>query len=337
MEASMEKTNEFGHFDMVSDYSDHHFVGSNNGNCFHDSKSIVYRSIMKEWKILKRDLPESIYVRVYEQRIDLMRAVIVGARGTPYHDGLFFFDIAFPSDYPNRPPKMYYHSFGYRVNPNLYNNGKVCLSLLNTWQGRKTELWDPSGSTMLQVLVSIQGLVLNEKPFFNEPWQWRLSNSENRSRVYNENAFMRTCYTSFHMLERPPRNFEPFITAHFRQRAVPILAACSDYMTGCVRVGYYSCDSPSSTSTVRVSADFKEQMITFYPQLFQAFRLKAPPPFGAFLPHFNTSRPQSNNKPTGIFKRFFQKIKHTFGWKNTGNKKTSHIQPRHSTLHTSSK
>ena len=33
-----------------------------------------------------------------------MRAVIVGAAGTPYHDGLFFFDIHLPADYPTVPP-----------------------------------------------------------------------------------------------------------------------------------------------------------------------------------------------------------------------------------------
>jgi len=47
---------------------------------------------------------ESIYVRVYEDRIDLLRAAIVGPAGTPYHDGLFFFDVRFPSEYPKCPP-----------------------------------------------------------------------------------------------------------------------------------------------------------------------------------------------------------------------------------------
>lgn len=47
---------------------------------------------------------DTISVRVYETRIDLLRAVIVGAEGTPYHDGLFFFDVFFPVDYPNAPP-----------------------------------------------------------------------------------------------------------------------------------------------------------------------------------------------------------------------------------------
>lgn len=38
-----------------------------------------------------------------------------------------------------------------RFNPNLYNCGKVCLSLLGTWSGAKGETWDPSSSSTLQV------------------------------------------------------------------------------------------------------------------------------------------------------------------------------------------
>jgi ubiquitin-protein ligase len=49
------------------------------------------------------------------------------------------------------PPEVYYHSGGLRINPNLYENGKVCLSLLNTWQGKGSEVWHPSSSTILQV------------------------------------------------------------------------------------------------------------------------------------------------------------------------------------------
>lgn len=47
---------------------------------------------------------EMIFVRAYESRMDLLRAVIIGAAGTPYHDGLFFFDLFFPDQYPKVPP-----------------------------------------------------------------------------------------------------------------------------------------------------------------------------------------------------------------------------------------
>ncbi len=37
-----------------------------------------------------------------------------------------------------------------RFNPNLYNCGKVCLSLLGTWGGDRGESWDSNVSSMLQ-------------------------------------------------------------------------------------------------------------------------------------------------------------------------------------------
>ena len=41
----------------------------------------------------------------------------------------------------------------------MYEDGKVCVSLLGTWSGKGTETWTPN-SNMLQLLVSIQGLIL---------------------------------------------------------------------------------------------------------------------------------------------------------------------------------
>lgn len=43
----------------------------------------------------------------------------------------------------------------------------MCVSLLGTWQGRGTEVWGPT-STLLQLIVSIQGLILVDEPYFNE-------------------------------------------------------------------------------------------------------------------------------------------------------------------------
>ena len=88
---------------------------------------------------------------------------------------------------------VHYHSGGLGINPNLYGCGKVCLSLLGTWSGSSKEKWLPNKSTMLQVLVSIQGLILNEKPYFNEPGLARTSGSpsgESRSKAYSESIFL---------------------------------------------------------------------------------------------------------------------------------------------------
>lgn len=63
--------------------------------------------------------------------------MIQGPSRTPYEDGLFFFDVQLPSDYPNSPPVFFYISYCTdRLNPNLYEDGKVCVSLLGTWTGK---------------------------------------------------------------------------------------------------------------------------------------------------------------------------------------------------------
>ncbi|KAF2605827.1 hypothetical protein F2Q68_00043670, partial [Brassica cretica] len=121
----------FKRFETVEDFSDHHYASKGKASKQH-SKNWV-KKVQADWQILENDLPETIFVRACESRMDLLRAVIIGAEGTPYHDGLFFFDIQFPDSYPSAPPKVHYHSGGLRINPNLYNCGKVCLSLLGTW------------------------------------------------------------------------------------------------------------------------------------------------------------------------------------------------------------
>lgn len=103
---------------------------------------------------------------------------------------------------------VYYYSGGLRLNPNLYDCGKVCLSLLGTWTGKQNEMWIPDKSTMLQVLVSIQALILNAKPFFNEPGYEKTYTGiegERRSLAYNENAFVLSLKTMIYTLRRPPK------------------------------------------------------------------------------------------------------------------------------------
>ncbi|KAG4986339.1 hypothetical protein JHK86_034030 [Glycine max] len=97
----LRKFRSFKQFDVIEDVSDHHFVHANSSMEQHWAKRI-----QGEWKSLEKDLPDSIFVRVYESRIDLLRAVIIGAEGTPYHDGLFFFDVFFPSGYSHVPPNF---------------------------------------------------------------------------------------------------------------------------------------------------------------------------------------------------------------------------------------
>ena len=53
-------------------------------------------------------------------------------RPHPHQDAVFVFDLQLPADFPQQPPAVHYISHGERINPNLYENGKVGLRLLRT-------------------------------------------------------------------------------------------------------------------------------------------------------------------------------------------------------------
>ncbi|XP_010515932.1 PREDICTED: probable ubiquitin-conjugating enzyme E2 23 [Camelina sativa] len=262
----------FRRFDISQDPLDHHFLGADGQKT---KERQWFKKVDQDWKILQNNLPDGIFVRAYEDRMDLLRAVIVGAYGTPYQDGLFFFDFHLPSDYPSVPPSAYYHSGGWRLNPNLYEEGKVCLSLLNTWTGRGNEVWDPKSSSILQVLVSLQGLVLNSKPYFNEAGydkQVGTAEGEKNSLGYNENAFLLNCKTMMYLMRKPPKDFEELIKDHFRKRGYYILKACDAYMKGYL-IGALAKDASvidERSSANSTSVGFKLMLAKIAPKLFSA-------------------------------------------------------------------
>ncbi|CAH8374867.1 unnamed protein product [Eruca vesicaria subsp. sativa] len=262
----------FRRFDISQDPLDHHYLGADEQKT---KERRWFKKVDQDWKILQNNLPDGIFVRVYEDRMDLLRAVITGAYGTPYQDGLFFFDFHLPRDYPNVPPSAHYHSGGWRLNPNLYEEGKVCLSLLNTWTGRGNEVWDSNSSSILQVLVSLQGLVLNSKPYFNEAGydkQIGTAEGEKNSLGYNENAFLLSCKTMMYLMRRPPKDFEELIKDHFRKRGYYILKACDAYMKGYL-IGSLTKDASvidESSSANSNSVGFKLMLAKIIPKLFSA-------------------------------------------------------------------
>lgn len=159
------------------------------------SKAFLGR-LQREYRALASSLPESIVVRAYEDRADLLRSLIIGPENTPYQDAPFVIDWMLDSNFPQSPPIAHFLSWtngNGRVNPNLYEEGKVCLSILGTWSGEQSETWSAARSSLLQAFVSIQGLVLVKEPWFCEPAYDKLRGTEEgiiNSRLYSEKAYV---------------------------------------------------------------------------------------------------------------------------------------------------
>ena len=131
------------------------------------SRETTKRLIYDVREIMNCPLTEhGIYYSHDEENMMKGYAMIVGQEGTPYFGGYYFFKIYFPSNYPYSPPLFMFctNNENIRFNPNLYIDGKVCLSILNTWQG---EQWS-SCQTISSVLLSLC-TIFHDIPLLNEP------------------------------------------------------------------------------------------------------------------------------------------------------------------------
>ena len=57
-------------------------------------------AVRRLWSQLGKSLPAGVFVRAFQGRTDLLRALIVGPDDTPYEKRIFIFDLSLPSAYP---------------------------------------------------------------------------------------------------------------------------------------------------------------------------------------------------------------------------------------------
>lgn len=142
--------------------------------------NLMIKRIQKDLKELHDTPLHDIYFHLNEHNIKLMHFMIIGPKDTPYEHGFFIFKLEIPNEYPFKPPHVTYLSTNgnIRFHPFLYENGKVCLSLLNTWAGPQ---WT-SIQTLRSILMSIQS-IFSKQPLLDEPGHQ--NDSSNKVELYN--------------------------------------------------------------------------------------------------------------------------------------------------------
>ncbi|KAF2354902.1 Ubiquitin-conjugating enzyme E2 [Trinorchestia longiramus] len=124
--------------------------------------------------IAKQPAPD-VYIFNDEEKINCFKVLLIGPEGTPYEGGFFHFFARMGPAYPDVPPRvcaMSCYRFGHvvRFNPNMYRNGHICLSILNTWEGEK---WSPEmdlRSLFLSIRSRMTSQALCKEPVF-EPFE----------------------------------------------------------------------------------------------------------------------------------------------------------------------
>lgn len=131
------------------------------------TKESLRRIISDITQIVKNPLTDSgIYYEHDETNMMMGYVLIIPKNESPYQYGNYFFTIEFPNNYPYSPPKMTYltNNGHTRFHPNLYRNGKVCLSILNTWKGDKWTACNTLSSVLLHLVT-----LFTKKPLLHEP------------------------------------------------------------------------------------------------------------------------------------------------------------------------
>ena len=190
-------------------------------------KRIVNKDLKEVQKMKLDEL--GIYIQFNEENMLQAKAIIIGPKDTPYENGILYFKIQFPTNYPFSPPKVnYISSSKYRIHPNLYVGkpsdnfeGKVCLSILNTWSGPKWTTVMHVGS----VLVSIQSL-LDENPLRNEPGfeKEKSLRNTNYNRVVEYDTYQQLIYKNCLLIGLDFKGFEEIIQEHIKKNKETILS-----------------------------------------------------------------------------------------------------------------
>jgi ubiquitin-conjugating enzyme E2 Z len=127
------------------------------------------KRVLRDIKLLYNEPLTDIGIHHISNENDMnnLKVLMIGPKDTPYDGGFFFFNITFPDEYPMLPPVIKFCTLNahVRFNPNLYNCGKVCLSIINTWSGPG---WSPCND-IASILRIIMSMVFTEYPLRNEP------------------------------------------------------------------------------------------------------------------------------------------------------------------------
>jgi len=114
--------------------------------------------LRKQLKELQKNPSEIFSAGLQDDNIFIWEVMIVGPPDTLYEGGFFKASLKFPTEYPNSPPVMHFLTDIWH--PNVYPDGKVCISILHPpgddefGYEKASERWSPI-HTVETILVSV--------------------------------------------------------------------------------------------------------------------------------------------------------------------------------------
>lgn len=169
----------------------------------------MYKRLYKEIKQLilqqnqKNTVLDNDYIIYYEDEdITTIYALIKAPYDSVYRHKFIKLKIKVPDNYPHSPPQVFFINHdSVRIHPNMYEDGKCCATILNTWGDDVLEKWTSS--------MGIETILLTFHSFLdNNPYTYEPGGRDDPSyTVYVLHQSWYTCLIRYLQYER----IEPFM------------------------------------------------------------------------------------------------------------------------------
>jgi len=154
----------------------------------------------------KKPLLENDYLVAFDEvNMNKVQAIIKCPYDSVYRHKFIRLNFDLPEDYPHSPPKVTFVNYdGVRIHPNMYEDGKCCSTILNTWPS-DNEKWTSS--------MGIETILLTFHSFFdNNPYTYEPGGRDDPS--YTEYVLYqswKTCLLRYIQDYSQPQIFTTFI------------------------------------------------------------------------------------------------------------------------------
>ena len=115
-----------------------------------------------------KPLLENEYIVSPESTLDNIKVLVKCPYDSLYRHKFIRLNMKIPEDYPFSPPTVtFINHDGARIHPNMYEDGKCCATILNTWGDRIDEKW--TSSMCIETVVMAFMSLLDNEPYAHEP------------------------------------------------------------------------------------------------------------------------------------------------------------------------
>jgi len=115
---------------------------------------VVIKKLLKDIREFEKDKPEGITLKINDENIADIQAVISGPESTPYEGGMFTIKLVLGGDFPQAAPRGYFLTKIFH--PNIAPNGDICVNTLK-------RDWKPD-TTLKKILMVIRCLLIEPGP-----------------------------------------------------------------------------------------------------------------------------------------------------------------------------